>query len=408
MKNSSFLLKKKIISVNVAEKKIFSNLKKSSPLPVSLRKSIGHILRENLFTPLMPPYDKVLMDGIAIDFNDWKQGTTIFSQESIQKIGKKPLTKKNKKSFIEVTTGCPLPKKTDTVIPVENINFKNFSATITNKNYIPIKGQYIQTQGSYHPKKLLLKNPKKIQTPHLATAASIGKEALLVSSTPKVAIFSIGNELIDPGQKNCLYKTYRSNSYAIESALKNDFASLKPSVFHLKDDLIKLKKMIIKTLDQFEIFILSGGVSKGCYDYTVQALKEAKVKEVFHGVKQKPGKPFWFGIGEKNQLFFALPGNPISSLILFYRYIKPALMKIICYHHKQQSIKIDKTLKGQDTFNQFILISTKEIKGHFFGTPLKIINSGNWAILSEASGFIELKKKEVLKKGKETLFYSWS
>ena len=111
----------------------------------------------------------------------------------------------------------------------------------------------------------------------------------------------------------------KSNNYAIGSSL--DEFGISPEYFHFADDKSDIDEKLGHILKNYELVILSGGVSKGKFDYIPEAMEIHGVEKLFHRVKQRPGKPFWFG-KTKSNFVFALPGNPVSTFMCFYKYIK--------------------------------------------------------------------------------------
>src|SRR6185295_933934 len=116
----------------------------------------------------------------------------------------------------------------------------------------------------------------------------------------------------------------QSNGYALQAALHG--LSGKADLFSIPDQKEVMEKKLSEIFDQHELIFLSGGVSKGKFDHVPQALESLGVKKLFHHVSQKPGKPFWFGASQR-QTVFALPGNPVSTYLCYYRFIRPWLMK---------------------------------------------------------------------------------
>ena len=157
--------------------------------------------------------------------------------------------------------------------------------------------------------------------------SSLGITKIKVYEKPKVAILVTGNELVSAGKKLPKGKIYESNSVMLEAALKT-IGIKKTAVFKVKDSLKKTKIVIESCLENYDVLLVSGGISVGDYDYVREALLKNSVTELFYKINQKPGKPLFFGRKE-NKIIFALPGNPASSLTCFYVYALPALKKMM-------------------------------------------------------------------------------
>ena len=138
-------------------------------------------------------------------------------------------------------------------------------------------------------------------------------------------VVSTGDELIEPGQPIAPHQVRRSNAYAIVASLAgHGFEEVKTD--HLLDDEQMLRERLARHLAQSDVLILSGGVSKGKFDFVPKVLKELGVEEVFYQVAQRPGMPMWFGVSPRGCAVFGLPGNPIATLVCLVRYVVPALI----------------------------------------------------------------------------------
>ena len=171
---------------------------------------------------------------------------------------------------------------------------------------------------------LLLDAGMRLEAPDVATAAGAGMARLRVSQQPAFMVVSTGNELVEPGEPIQDWQLRRSNAYALCAALRRrGFARVADD--HLPDDAAVLHERLKQHLDTYEVLILSGGVSMGKFDLVPAALAACGVRQVFHKVAQRPGKPFWFGAGPQGNAVFALPGNPVSTLVCLARYVLPAV-----------------------------------------------------------------------------------
>ena len=159
----------------------------------------------------------------------------------------------------------------------------------------------------------------------IAVAATVGAAHLQVVEPPSVAILSSGDELVDVADQPLPHQIRRSNSYMLQSGLQE--LGIDAPMVHLPDDPQKIRNQLEILLQKNQILILTGGVSKGKADHIPSVLESLGVHKKFHRIKQRPGKPFWFGNHpSENCVVFALPGNPVSSFIGFFRYIRPWLI----------------------------------------------------------------------------------
>jgi molybdopterin molybdotransferase len=157
----------------------------------------------------------------------------------------------------------------------------------------------------------------------LSMLASLGITEVLIYPTPSIALIITGNELVKPGDSLAFGQVYESNSIGLVSALKAIGVS-NITTLYSKDILSDTVAAIHQALNLADMIILTGGVSVGDYDYVAEACKKVGVIQLFHGIKQKPGKPMY--VGKYHQkLVFGLPGNPSSVLHCFQQYVKPSI-----------------------------------------------------------------------------------
>ncbi len=278
---------------------------------IPLQKGIGRILRENWSADRdLPPYNRVTMDGIAILYEGAKKDIPL-KIEGVAAAGSEQMTLQNIDSCLEVMTGAILPNNTDTVIRYEDLTIKNGTATI---NLDFKKGQNIHTKGSDRKQgDLLISEFTKLSPAEIGVGASIGRSEILVSKLPTILIISTGDELVNINQQPLAHQIRKSNVYRIESTLKA--IGVKVETAHLNDDLEEIVEKLKDYISTFDVLILSGGVSKGKFDFLPEALEKVGVQKHFHKVAQRPGKPFWFGSHPDGCTVFALPGNPVSSFM---------------------------------------------------------------------------------------------
>lgn len=167
--------------------------------------------------------------------------------------------------------------------------------------------------------------------------AGVGITEADVFPMPKVAIILTGNELKEPGAALDFGQVYESNSYSLTAALKIEGIT-NIEVFWVVDELEKLTTTLKEALNSCDLVLLTGGVSVGDYDFVIEATRNCGVKQIFHKVKQKPGKPLFFGTKE-NKLIFGLPGNPSSVLSCYYNYVLPALKGMSAKKNAVKTIK---------------------------------------------------------------------
>jgi len=297
----------------------FPNLQIES---VALASSFGRELAENIYSDRdQPPFHRVMMDGYAFQMAAWEKGIREFYVEGIQAAGEAPLTLKDENGCIEIMTGAVLPNDCSVVIQYEK--------SIRKENSVKFQVEELNRFQNVHAKgfdkkkdDVVLKEGTVIGPLEIAALASVGKTKVKVKKRLNVAIVSTGNELVEVHEMPSDFEIRSSNLEMLQSLLKPHCEQT--NVFRLSDDEQETTHFIQHELENFDIVCFSGGVSKGKYDFVAKALEENGIEKHFHGVKQKPGKPFFFG--SKNEtVVFAFPGNPISVLHCATRYLLPQL-----------------------------------------------------------------------------------
>ena len=376
---------------------------------VPVEQATGRVLRESITAERdQPPFDRVMMDGIALRHVDFASGQRSYAIQSTQAAGD-PAQSLEDGKCIEIMTGAALPGNADCIVPVERIRIVDGAAEIE-AGYQAKDRQFIHPQGSDHTKDAHLLTPGTLITPmDIAIIASAGLTAVEVSRLPTVRVISTGNELVPAGQAIEPQQVRLSNGPAIVSMLEAH-GYTDSSHDHIVDDVNLLKQRIAVHLAEARVLVLSGGVSMGKADFIPQVMEELGVNVVFHKISQRPGKPMWFGIGPQDQAVFALPGNPVSALVCCRQYVIPALNR----GSKRRASNPEFTALAQDVqfkpdltcFMPIRLISNTA--GQLLAMPVKTNTSGDFAALSGSDGYVELPLEESLfKAGRAVHLRRW-
>jgi len=392
-----------MVSVSEATAIIESHLFVPGIEKVDLPTALNRVLAQTIVADRdFPPFDRVAMDGIAIRHDQFKQGQRTFEVEGTAAAGEPVKSLIEKSHCMEVMTGAPLPNNTDTVIRYEDIEIKNQQAKILVQEIAA--GQNIHRQAQDAKKnQVLLDVGTMISPSEIALMASVGNVSVNVMSRPKAAIVSTGDELVGIETEPLAHQIRRSNSYALQAGLSS--VGCESDLFHIPDKKEKIALELKSILQQYDLLILSGGVSKGKFDFIPDVLGELGVTKHFHKVNQKPGKPFWFG-SVNNKTVFALPGNPVSTYMCFFRYIKPWLLK-----SWKQSLPKEYGILSQDfqfksDLTYFLQVTVTNEHGQLMATPVPGGGSGDFANLKEVDAFMELPAEiSSFKKGKAFPLY---
>jgi molybdopterin molybdotransferase len=372
----------------------------------------GAILRENVYAERdQPPFDRVSMDGIALQAARVQSGQRSFAIQGMQAAGDPPLTLTSSQHCIEAMTGAMLPAGCDCVIPVERITVTDGVAHLETDLTVEI-GQNVHRRGSDQLQgQLLLSAGTPLAPPDVAVAAGAGMARLRVGEQPSVMVVSTGNELIEPGEPIKPWQLRRSNAYGIAATLRHHgFARVGDD--HLPDDAEVLQQRLHQHLQSYNVLILSGGVSMGKLDLVPAALASCGVREVFHRIAQRPGKPMWFGIGPEGQAVFALPGNPVSTMVCLSRYVVPALINAMGAAPGTAlpaKIALATPVNWNSSFTGFVPVKLDTDEwGRSWAVAAPHNGSGDFAALAGTVGFVELPPgPAVYPKGFVTRLYRW-
>ncbi len=379
-----------MLSVTAATALLLENAVDFNTETVHLTEAVGRVLAEPLIADRdFPPFDRVTMDGIAIDYQAFAQGKRNFFVEGLQAAGAPQLTLQEPTHCLEVMTGAMLPAGTDTVIRYEDVIIEENIAKIQVKDVI--KGQNIHRKGNDRQKyNIILNNNVIISPAELGVAATVGKAQVLVKKLPRVAIISTGDEIVEVTEIPLAHQIRSSNAYALQGLLAK--WSIRAERIHLFDNEELIINELKKYLLEFDVLLLSGGVSEGKLDYVPKALKMLGVQQVFHKVQQRPGKPLWFGKLPSGATVFALPGNPVSALMCAVRYVEPWLRKSLGLAPIVEKFAIlteDILFKPDLTYFLQVQLQYNE-QGQILAKPLAGGGSGDLANLVETDGFLEL------------------
>jgi molybdopterin molybdotransferase len=380
-----------MITVEEAQQAILNHLHKPITTEVALDKCIGKVLAEAIVADRdFPPFDRVTMDGIAISFEQWKNGTLQFPIEKTHAAGEPQIQLGNPANAVEVMTGATLPKGTDTVVRYEDLTIQNNIARI-NASEITI-GQSVHRQGSDEKKGNVLIEPGLLLSPaEVALLATVGKANLIVYQFPKAAIIASGDELVPVDSSPLPHQIRRSNTLAIQSAMHQ--MGWPANQYHIADDESQLEESLARLLCENDVLILSGGVSKGKFDYIPAVLEKLGVRKVFHEVSQRPGKPLWFGAANGKQVF-ALPGNPVSTFMCFYKYIKPWVLASLKSPKTENVAILAKDFTFTPKLTYFLQVRVRNEAGRLLAYPDQGGGSGDFANLKKIDGFLELPQEK--------------
>jgi len=364
-----------MIEVAEAETLILEAMPRSGIHPQPLAACVGRVLGEDVFAERdQPPFDRVTMDGIAIAHRDWSRGVRAFEVAGTQAAGAPALAITRPGQCIEVMTGAMLPEGTDTVVPVERVKRHDNAASVT-ADAVAAR-QFIHARGSdRRAGSLLLKTGSRIGAPEAAVLPSAGRATFAVSVLPPIAPYQIRS----------------SNDRALEASLIAHKLALVTRA-RLKDDAATLAESIAQLHEQSEVLILSGGVSMGQFDFVPAVLQRLGAKVIFHRIRQRPGRPMWFGMSAGAKPIFALPGNPVSTLVCATRYILPALRAAAGLQPLPiERVALSAPVEPSSELTYFLPVKLSwSAHGAALAEPRPTNTSGDFVALAGTDGFVEL------------------
>ena len=387
-----------MISVEAALEIILSEIKPLGLERTSILLTLGRVLGEDIYASVdNPPWDNSAMDGYALRASDTK-GASRAKPVILRIIEDLPAGYVAKKSVkrgetVRIMTGAPIPRGADAVVMVEDterleVRGKRLEVKIFRE--AKIRDNIRRAGEDFKKGALVLKKGTAIRAAEVAMLATVGKPNVCVYQRPKVAVLSTGDELVEIEETPSNGKIVNSNSYAISAQIKACGAV--PVQLGIARD---AKKDLMDKLSYglaSDCILSSGGVSVGDFDFVKDVLKEMGSEMRFWKVAIKPGKPLAFGI-INNKPVFGLPGNPVSAMVAFEQFVRPAILKMMGVRNifrKSLTALLTSSLKKKAGRMHFIKAVLEEKKGQFYATPLEGQGSGILSSMVMANSLIIL------------------
>ncbi len=321
-----------MISVEEAKKFIYNNTCLLPSIKMPLSEAAGYVLAQDVFATIdIPAFNQSSVDGYAFSYADLHERLILNGEAAA---GTKENFSLSPKQAMRIFTGAAVPAMADTVAMQEK--------TIIENGELIINDEQLQQGGNFRAKgseikagALALPKDNFLSPAAIGFLAGIGITEVSVYSKPSITIIVTGNELQQPGKPLQFGQVYESNSFTLKAALQNLYIN-DVNIFWIDDNLQHLTEKLNEGLKTSDLILLTGGISVGDYDFVSKAATACGVEKLFHRVKQRPGKPLYFGKKE-SRLVFGLPGNPSSVLTCFYQYVIPALELMM---HRKNIIKV--------------------------------------------------------------------
>lgn len=327
---------KKMISVAEARGLIAERVLRLESVSVRLMEGLGRCLAEDVFSPIdMPGFAQSAMDGYAFSWLGYEENGRMEIVGEVAAGAAEAGPRPAPYQTVRIFTGAPVPEGFDTVLIQEKASVRDGMLEVLDPDLVC--GRNVRLAGSEIAKGALAMSKGTLLTAAgIGFLASLGIEKVKVVREPRVTLIVTGDELQQPGLPLGFGQVYESNSQLLQAAFLHLRFS-QPKIVYAKDDLAGITESIRLAMLDSDMIVMTGGVSVGDYDFVVPAAEAAGTHSIFHKIKQKPGKPLFFGVKEdvgakktdlvtpKQTVVFGLPGNPASVLTCFYQYVLTAL-----------------------------------------------------------------------------------
>ncbi|MHC4749454.1 MAG: molybdopterin molybdotransferase MoeA [Planctomycetota bacterium] len=351
---------------------------------IDITNALNRILAEDVKSDMdIPPFNKSTMDGFACRRIDLANELTVIETIPAGYIPRKVV---GINQCSKIMTGGVVPDGADCVIMkeyVENLseNTVRFVGDETFEN-ICRKAEDVKAG------EIVLRKGIKLKSQHIAVLASAGKTQLLVANRPNIAVIATGNELVEPASKPQLSQIRDSNSYQLAAKIES-IGAVTTNYGIAGDTTGEIDSVFKKAVSQNDVVIISGGVSVGDFDFVPKIFKQNEVNILFEKILIKPGKPTVFGVSEKVYCF-GLPGNPVSTFVVFEILVKPFLYKLMGHDYKPLNIQmpLDEHLIDKKAERQRWLPVTITDKGTV--KPVEYHGSAHINSLCGAEGLISI------------------
>jgi molybdopterin molybdotransferase len=325
-----------LITIDEARHRVLDAITRLGDEPVALDAALGRVLAEDVTSALdVPPFDSSGMDGFAVIAGAPAELEVIGEARA----GRPFSGSVSSGSAVRISTGAVIPEGADAVVPLERTTAvkdgQGTGVAVRDEIHAELQrerisvpetrpGANVRRAGEDIPiNAVVLKTGARLGPAELGVAASVGRAEVRCAQRPRVAVLVTGDELTEPGAALEPGGIYSSNAFALAAQVERAGGDLvKRATVH--DDPQSTRDQLRHALDEADVVIVSGGVSVGPHDHVKPAFRDLGVEERFWGVRLRPGKPTWFGTSGRT-LAFGLPGNPVSAMVTFQLFARPAL-----------------------------------------------------------------------------------
>jgi len=391
------------ISADQALKIVLDNVAPLGIERVSIRDALGRVLAQEIRSPRdIPGFDNSAMDGYAVRAKDiaaaseqtpvkLKVGETIAA-------GSMPRSEVVSGHAMRIMTGAPVPQGADAVVPVEQTRERDgvveILASAPAGFSIRPRGEDLRRDES------VIEVGRRLGAADIGLLASLNRAIVEVYRQPRVAIIAGGDEIVEIDQVPSGAQVVDSNGYALWAAAIE--AGAEPTMLKIARDRVEVVRERLTDAVTFDAILSTGGVSVGQFDLVEKVFEELGMRRLFHGVAQKPGRPMMFGLIGARPIF-AMPGNPVSTVVCFYLYVRPALLRMGARRDlglRRTTVRCAVDIKTAPNLTEFVRVKIERRDGELYATPTGAQGSGILSSLSRADALlIGPAKESVLKAG---------
>jgi molybdopterin molybdotransferase len=313
-----------LIPIDEARRRVLEAVERLEAEDVALDAALGRVLAEDVSSPIsVPPFDSSAMDGYAVTAGPPAELEVVGESRA----GHPASVAVRGGTAVRISTGAAVPDGAEAVVPIERTeSVRPGDAAVDGVVRVPatVSGQNVRYAGEdVRAGEVVLHAGVVLGPAELGVAASVGRPVLRCAARPSVALLVTGDELTEPGEGLRPGAIYSSNRFALAAQIERAGARLVLAE-NVPDSAAGTRDALTRALEAADAVIVSGGVSVGPHDHVKGALAELGVEERFWGVRLRPGKPVWFGAREL-VLVYGLPGNPVSAMVTFQLFVRPAL-----------------------------------------------------------------------------------
>lgn len=324
-----------LLSVDAALQSVLEHTQPLPPREVHLTDALGLVLAEDIASDVdSPPHDQAQVDGYAVRSADVRGGQAdlrVVQQITAGEVPAKPI---GRREAARIMTGAPVPRGADAVVMFERTQASADASgaaksVVLDDPKFSVGQNILRRAQNMRAGEVVLHAGTEIRAVEVGLLAEVGRVRLHAVPRPTVAVLCTGNELVSPEATPGEGQIRNSNGPML-AALVVHAGGMPIALGIARDDEDELRAMVASGL-RADMLVLSGGVSAGVLDLVPKILAESGVRPVFHRVRLKPGKPLWFGMAEANDRpkpVFGLPGNPVSSLVCFELFVRPAMARL--------------------------------------------------------------------------------